>query len=395
MFYITNKKILASIITCFAIILAITFFQTNKMDFADDLYYSNISNNGNYLSFIWNRYFTWSSRIPIDLSTLIFINHIDTVRVINSIFILAIIIASVFYARSSEVDKIKYYDFFILSALFFAFTNSILKDSVWWVTGSFNYLWPSAFSLLGFIAYSKEIKNNLIRIVLILCTAFSIFNEQIAVFSIIVMSVLAGVKIHQKKFDRLHALQYIVVLICASIVFLAPGNSVRFIKEMGVGFNDYHTLGFLGKIYYGTTSVSSFLATKYNIVLYIAMFLAIINSLKKGKLLSTILTTVSLLVILTTSKETIHAFTGLEHWHKQLILLMAVCWSISILTINFSTNNSEVNLLNAFIFLSSILIVFALGFSPSIFYDRPRTFFFSEVVLAIFTFRETTKIFKI
>lgn len=393
--YNLNNKITASIISCFVFILALTFFHTNKMNFADDMYYTTISNGGDYFSFIWKRYFTWSSRIPIDLSTLIFINHINLVRVINSTLILTIVMASVLYARLGVNRETKYYDFIICSVLFFLFTNDILKDSVWWVTGSFNYLWPSAFSLLGFLSYIKDIKSKCVRIILILCTAFSVFNEQIAVFSIMVMGVLAGVKIHKKNLDKLHAIQYITVLICASIVFLAPGNSVRFAQEMGIGFNDFFDLGLLGKIYYGTTAVSSFIAGKYNYILYIAMFLAIINAVRKRKFTTATITAISLSIICLTSMKYIYAFTGIEGWHIQLMLLIAVCWSIYILTINFSTDGSEVNLVLAFIFLSSILIVFALGFSPSIFYDRPRTFFFSEVIMTVFVFREMIKTFKL
>lgn len=390
-----NIKITAAIALCFVFIMAIIFIHTNKMDSADDLYYTTISNQGDYLSFIWSRYFTWSSRIPIDLSTLLLINNITLLRVINSVMVITIIISTAFYSRMASNSKVKYYDFIICTALFLAFTNTILKDSVWWVTGSFNYLWPATFALLGFLPYVKDVSSKAVRCALIFCTAFSVFNEQIAVFTIIVMGALTITKVHNKQFDRMHAIQYIIVLICSAIVLLAPGNSVRFAQEMGVGFNDYHAIGFLGKIYYGTTSVSSFLASKYNIVLYVALLMAIIDSYKKRNLLTTSLSVVSLVIIAITREENIFAFTGIENWGQQIVLLIAICWTISILTIKFSTTTNGINLVYAFIFLSSILVVFALGFSPSIFYDRPRTFFFSEVILTIFTFKEVTKTFRI
>ena len=138
----------------YVLIVAIVHIIMTKQ--GDDLWFSTCCENTSFVNYIINRYQTWSSRIIIETSFVLFCEYLPmwVWKIINiaMYYLLSYSISELFI----EEDKRKYNT--IMCLLLILIPLNILK-SAGWITTMNCYLWVSATALYSLISI-KKIKDN-------------------------------------------------------------------------------------------------------------------------------------------------------------------------------------------------------------------------------------------
>lgn len=125
-----------------------------------------------------------------------------------------------------------------------------LTEGAYWMTGSFNYLWPVALSALFFAFISKTIDGlSSYRLPSAICMFLSSFSEQVAIVNLLLIIVLA---VNVKKEQRNELIIPVLCLIAVLIYIVScPGNTLRYTQELNHWFPNYAEFGLVGKIMLG------------------------------------------------------------------------------------------------------------------------------------------------
>ncbi|EBX4347786.1 hypothetical protein DRY65_24640, partial [Salmonella enterica subsp. enterica serovar Halle] len=138
----------------------------------DDHGFSILASSKSVFSILLERYNNWSARLPIDWALFSLINHIEMLRIISALLML---ISIMIMAKIGLKDntEIKNEHITISCLLFLCIPSYIMNDSVWWVTGSFNYLWPLAMFLIGISRFFINYKHKLLDVACIFASGFA------------------------------------------------------------------------------------------------------------------------------------------------------------------------------------------------------------------------------
>ena len=166
--------------------------------------------------------------------------------------------------------------------LFFLLPFNVLSSGVFWVTGSFNYLWGLCGSLFICMIFIKDmigiqIKKSELIIGLILGIYACDVEQSMIVVGFCGMMYLFYCFLTHKKIKR-NLLIYGIILIaeCMPIIFL-PFSSHRYINEQYAFYPDFEMLSLFDKIYQGAMYFYNHLVNELTIVfLLISVLTAIL-----------------------------------------------------------------------------------------------------------------------
>jgi len=227
----------------------ISLYKSGIYHVGDDLWFSEKAKEMALWDFISWRYLTWSSRTPIEAAIHFLINKIALWSVLNSLIAAALAASIVFLCKPNSVRNMLIALFlFTLGVL--GMPSKALTEGAYWMTGSFNYLWPVALSALFFAFISKSIDGQKsYRLPAALCMFFSSFSEQVAIVNLLLIIVLAvNIKKEQRNELIIPAFCLIAVLI---YIVSCPGNTLRYTQELNHWFPNYAEFGLVGKIMLG------------------------------------------------------------------------------------------------------------------------------------------------
>jgi len=144
---------------CFLLLffIGLTILHLNQYTLvSDDIWFSEKSiSEPDHIKWLIDRYFTWSSRTWIEYALINLINHFYAWSLINAAMFSSLIIGicSIFQRENNLYYKI---NTSIMSLLLIVMMPSdVFFNAAIWITGSFNYLWPSAIYWL-FSTYKKN-----------------------------------------------------------------------------------------------------------------------------------------------------------------------------------------------------------------------------------------------
>jgi hypothetical protein len=131
------KTVLALSITA---ILITIFFKLSLRPDADDQYFLAAINNQTISDYITHRYMTWSGRATLEAVMVLTIGHewFWRISIPLTLLLLACSISRI------STDKMSIQGTFLSIILLMCIPLSINTDTVWWVTGYYNYLLPTA-----------------------------------------------------------------------------------------------------------------------------------------------------------------------------------------------------------------------------------------------------------
>lgn len=220
---------------------------------SDDEMYAAVANSGDIIGWLVNRYATWSSRSLIDLVTILLVTHETLWMLLNTLVITAMCMAmSALASRDGLVCANKAA---LVLACFWLIPANMMHWSVWWLTGSINYLWPVTASLVywAVVKYEVAIFKTSMPVLLagLVLMLFSAFSEQIMVINFIVHAFVLCVL--KRAYLRHRALVVGLMVNCVGLAFfvLCDGNAGRALFSAQQYFPEFLSMGWLEKAYFG------------------------------------------------------------------------------------------------------------------------------------------------
>lgn len=185
-------------------------------------------------------YQQWSGRIPLQLLDILFLNlPLIFWKIINMIFYMIVPLYTCRISRLFLKEKNRSGFFLSLYAgiLLVKIPDEITASAVKWITGSFNYLWPTAGLLLGvyplLVAASGGKCKRLDGILGIVGTFLACYAEQTAaVYVCLGLFCVIEIGIKKQKKRMRYRVYYLFGVVNACILFAAPGNQVRSDAEL-------------------------------------------------------------------------------------------------------------------------------------------------------------------
>lgn len=224
-----NKKLILIYLSLFVIFYIINFCTPLITDdygyafnFAD---HSRIENIYDVFESQWVHYQTINGRLIPHIFEQIFVGITGKwlFNIINTLFILMLIfIISEYYLPNNQSDNNKVNNTLITSfAVLFLFTYS--GQTIFWMAGALNYLWPTVFALILLYIFKSKISLNLFSIGFISLLA-AWFQEAIS----IPMTCLFWILLLQKKYrNKRNIIITIFFTIGTCLIVFSPGTLHR------------------------------------------------------------------------------------------------------------------------------------------------------------------------
>jgi hypothetical protein len=174
-----------------------------------------------------------------------------------------------------------------VSLTFFYLYPLVLTSSMFWLAGSYVYLWPVSlgfYSFLHFIKYSNNEKIKTLNIVLFLFSAFyaAFAQEQISVLlsSFSILFIFYFFIIKRKRFNKYLLLQTIIYISGTLLLLLSPSNHLRFQSDIMTWYPEFSNLSFWDKLFRGCLWLIDQLFNKEKFIVIIILILLFIYNLR-------------------------------------------------------------------------------------------------------------------
>ena len=263
----------------FAILTFIFVFMAtyNVYLFGDDYYYITFSQGSiqDFFNHHINHYLLDNGRVIVHLLASIFLSvNLIWWKIFNSFML-----ATIAYLGSKLVSRNSFY----ASLTFFAGTCligiNVSRQSIYWLTGSFNYVYPIFMLFIFWYLIEKYINNN--RHTLLLCLLGFLASSTVEQGSMMVLglTIILFLKeiIITKKFNKKLFFVLLFVIIGTSSVILSPATFARIKSENEITIPLFIKVATLLKFL-----TKSFILSKW--ILPINIFFLIVSSLKFEKI---------------------------------------------------------------------------------------------------------------
>lgn len=202
----------------------------------DDYMYGEFAKSGAFNN-VYKYYITGNGRFWINIldSILLFFDRY-LYCIINPLIIFSFIVLLAKNVRmmcKKNIDSRLEFKFIQYGIILFSCLDILcLRETVFWITGMMNYLFPGTVFLSGLYLFQKSINNNLSKSGIILYLVVSFFAacsvEQFALMyvGITSLTILQRIIRKQKIYPR-DLIAFCISLVALCFLLLAPGNFVR------------------------------------------------------------------------------------------------------------------------------------------------------------------------
>lgn len=229
----------------------------------DDVWFPQVASSFSWpTEWVSHRYLSWSGRIPIEALLPFFLSqNIWLWRLINTGAFLLLVAA---LYRHGSIYRSEYraglhfwlYWFFVLISIFLV-NRYVLEQGMLWATGSINYLWPSACLLVALVPFTRIAGGErAVKPVEIACSALALcyasFHEQTAIVLVCFMMITQILYFYKaREINPACLFLSLMAIINSVLLFAAPGNAIRYVKEIERFYPDFDTLTITEKLYEG------------------------------------------------------------------------------------------------------------------------------------------------
>lgn len=216
---------------------------------ADDAWFSRALEQRSLWEFMAWRYDQWSGRLPIEAALVLLVNHAWAWKLINGLMWLLFCYSAGKIALAGRSAASSTALAFVALMLI---SPRTLYAATWWITGSVNYLWPTALGLYGMLAYvDPDGRGNLSRLGCLLAAGLAMYNEQVAFVLLPAALVSLSFRIARRKLGRWDVAQLAFMVANAATVLAAPGSRHRYLSEQALRFPDFAMLDVFDKVAIG------------------------------------------------------------------------------------------------------------------------------------------------
>lgn len=363
------------------------FSSVSYRSVADDQYFINSLANQDVISFIKDRYLTWSGRWAIEAITALTISHIYVVKVLIPT---CLILASFFMSRICFVNAdVRHLS--ITLAFIILMPSDIFTDSVTWITGFYNYLLPTTFGLFFFYVFINNLSRK-INILSILALFIACNHEQVALACLMGSALFLAIK--RERVTPYRCLALALIIINSLILIMAPGNYIRQSQESILRMPEYFDLTMLNKISMGYDRLNSMFFMRSNFLIIALSFLILYFLIAKWKTRASNLVSFSILAFVITclvffnyngvSSPLLGSTIEYKHFDPFIVLPSYMLLSSLLITFLYVISQSvEKFEWIALSILVAVANVIAIGFSPTVYASGMRVLFVSEIILTL------------
>lgn len=255
-----------------ASVFYLNIFVFHKLTIADDPFFSAALDHQGLLDFLRFRYWHWSGRIPIEMAMVLIINHMAVWKVLNSLMVLLLCysIGRIGFGRHLEVPASMACAF----ALLMLIPPRVLWEAAWWVSGSFNYLWPVALGAYGSLHFfDRRERSAPHKVSLIVASGVAAYNEQVGFVLLCLLVPLLLRRIATRTCSAWDIAHIVFVAVNLAIALAAPGIQHRYQLEQARWFANFETLGVLEKVNIGLGLIKQSVLDSQNLL--VAVFAAV------------------------------------------------------------------------------------------------------------------------
>lgn len=424
----------------YPIVLIFFFFLLLPVQLRDDdIVYSAQLNSMKVFDWVWWRAQNWQPRILSDSLLAFFKFYMPLWKIITAILLVLLMIVIEKICNYSmtvefEMQKKDIYTQSIICGSFLLISPQVLRDAVFWYTGSFHYLWPAFLMMLSFllfysVAMGRFIQNKMIIIFCCACSPFVGYMEQTAAISICFESCILLISIFvRKKIPFYCWIQY--VLLCANffLYWIFGGIGPRQTRELH-WYKDFNMLSVIDKLFQGVNWTNYHLLNTSNLLVFILSILVFMNISysTKSKFIQVFSAIPALYLFLSimpikwlfSRVDAFNAFGPIGD-NYNLSIDKVVLWLLNPMQANphnfnfdffnlfpcvisltvvlylgilvfLSFNDNLQSIINALIYCAALASGYIIGFSPTIFASQFRVFFMTDLLIVILigvTFRE-------
>lgn len=275
------KKITSYSILFVFFVLIMILFRNLKITPGDDIVYKDAMNNIHFFRWLNTYYQEWSGRVILTSLLMFFLNQSLLIfKIINAIFVVILIfsVAKISSNSSNFWNKILAFSLIIL------IPEKYISSTIFWFTGSLNYLWPTASLLyvLSFIFRSTQEELNLNYLYYLIITILTIFasnSEQTALVLMTYSTIYLILEyLNKKRINRFVLYVFFITSITTIVTFFSPGNIVRLDVEILSLNPSFELLNVVDKLFIGFNYTSNVLFNDFEYhLLLLSIILFILN----------------------------------------------------------------------------------------------------------------------
>ncbi len=418
-----NIIIFGIIFICGLIVMSIPLNNT-----PDDVVYKNTFNSI-FTFFTWAKEFRtlWGGRIiALGLCT-IFLNINTKIFILANAFVITILIYSIYKIINISTEKEignKGVMLFMIISLFLCIDELILGEAVIWITGAFNYLWPTTALVIAMIPFVKILNCQKIKkweyIIYFLSGVLASNIEQTGAVLVVFSTILLILSIiGKKKIPKAMIFNYILTIMVFITSFAVKGNNVRFEAELLRYYQDFDMLSMFDKIFLGGSLTIDHLINKSPLIILIISIAITLLSIKSKDKNRTILSIIPLGYSLLKTipfnalfsrvvsfnieaklNELLFSFSTYSidticspFKYFQIIIGTFVLLLLSVLVF-YSFKDLKKSIVYTLIYFAGICASLALSFSPTIFASGSRIFFVNDIMNLIVCSALLKELFK-
>lgn len=372
----------------------------------DDIFFSTACKNTNLFAFLLQRYQTWTSRIIIEGTLVIFCQFLPMFiwKIINigMYYLLVYSVSELFITK----EKRKFNA--IMCIFMLAIPVDIFKEAGWMATMN-NYLWVAATGLYSIVLLKKLINDEDIsciqKIFYILANIYASNQEQMAGILFIINSVIGICYIiRNKKIKPIIFINYAIIIVQLILPLTCPGNMNRKIQEEANWYPGFSELPITSKIAEGILSMMDYVVDSGRIIFFALILLIAYVIWKKYKNKFYKIIGCSPLILVIIFKYAVRILNEPAHieliQNSKIYIIAKFVTYITILiliglgiSIIFKEDKKKMLITNL-IYFTGFISRFIMAFSPTIYASGERTALFwyiAIVITIIIIIQETNK----
>lgn len=364
--------------------------------YSDDVFYQPSLKNSSIFSWCRDFYRLWGGRVPLQLLDIIFLNlPLIVWKVCNSIVytLVPFYISRISQLFREDMDERRVFFLNLCICILLIFLpESVMRNSVIWITGSFNYLLPSSMLLIGiypFLAVAIGRKASGIDIVVAWPGVFlAAYAEQTAaVFLCMAGFCCAYVFYRKKRILRTYILLFAFGIVNALIQYLAPGNAVRYEAEVLKWYPEFDMYNLFDKALLGLVHFLKAVFVPGYVFFWAILMLMGIVILKKGRLYQCCY--LGLCVMTIVVKNISDYFTDEAIWQiysKRVLfeIFLVLIWILVFAWLIFCFIKEQGgSVVAALFFLAAVASGMVMGMSPTVYVSGDRVFLLCYILLIL------------